>query len=98
MKLLLSSQSFNLDLGILLLSILIHLVCAMASPEVTTTMALPPSPVDTKRWWKSPNLRTLNFLMMIPLLSIFSQGSVHDPMITPSARLKLIWSIVSMEA
>ncbi|KAG4258901.1 hypothetical protein FPRO03_13367 [Fusarium proliferatum] len=37
-------------------------------------MALPPSPVDTKRWWKSPNLRTLNFLMMIPLLSIFSQG------------------------
>ncbi|KAF5560924.1 general substrate transporter [Fusarium phyllophilum] len=46
----------------------------MASPEVTTTMVLPPSPVDTKRWWKSPNLRTLNFLMMIPLLSIFSQG------------------------
>ncbi|KAG5804598.1 hypothetical protein H9Q74_012391 [Fusarium xylarioides] len=46
----------------------------MASPEVSTTMVLPPSPVDTKRWWKSPNLRTLNFLMMIPLLSIFSQG------------------------
>ncbi|KAF5563268.1 general substrate transporter [Fusarium napiforme] len=46
----------------------------MASPEVTTTMALPSSPVDTKRWWKSPNLRALNFLMMIPLLSIFSQG------------------------
>ncbi|KAF5253152.1 hypothetical protein FANTH_1983 [Fusarium anthophilum] len=46
----------------------------MASSEVTNTMALPPSPVDTKRWWKSPNLRTLNFLMMIPLLSIFSQG------------------------
>ncbi|KAF5603808.1 general substrate transporter [Fusarium subglutinans] len=46
----------------------------MASSGVTNTMALPPSPVDTKRWLKSPNLRTLNFLMMIPLLSIFSQG------------------------
>ncbi|KAJ5374236.1 general substrate transporter [Penicillium concentricum] len=35
---------------------------------------LPPSCVDTARWWKHRNLRALNLLMLIPLLSIFSQG------------------------
>ncbi|KAH7141541.1 general substrate transporter [Dactylonectria estremocensis] len=35
---------------------------------------MPESAVDTSRWWKSRNLRTLNLLLMIPMLSIFTQG------------------------
>lgn len=34
------------------------------------------SGVNTARWWKFHNLRKLNLLMFIPLLSIFSQGLV----------------------
>ncbi|KAH8701536.1 general substrate transporter [Talaromyces proteolyticus] len=35
---------------------------------------MPISLLDTKHWWRHQNLRTLNLLMLIPLLSIFSQG------------------------
>ncbi|KAK9455937.1 general substrate transporter [Dipodascopsis uninucleata] len=37
-------------------------------------MSVPKSRINTARWWKYTNLRNLNFLMLIPLLSIFSQG------------------------
>ncbi|KAM0323614.1 hypothetical protein ACHAPQ_008601 [Fusarium lateritium] len=48
----------------------------MSAPEPSKDLASqsPPSPVDTTRWWRFPNLRALNLLMVIPLLSIFSQG------------------------
>ncbi|KAF7713089.1 MFS-type Sugar/inositol transporter [Penicillium ucsense] len=35
---------------------------------------MPESRLDIDHWWRHPNLRTLNFLLLIPLLSIFSQG------------------------
>ncbi|KAG9252386.1 general substrate transporter [Emericellopsis atlantica] len=35
---------------------------------------MPESSVDTAKWWKSRNLRTLNLLLIFPLLSIFTQG------------------------
>lgn len=40
--------------------------------QVRTVM--PESSVDTNRWWHSPNLRQLNLLLIIPMLSIFTQG------------------------
>ena len=39
---------------------------------VVSTM--PESSVDTHKWWRSRNLRTLNLLLIIPMLSIFTQG------------------------
>jgi hypothetical protein len=36
--------------------------------------AMPDSKLDTKHWWKHPNLRKLNLLLIIPLLSIFTLG------------------------
>ncbi|RAO66029.1 uncharacterized protein BHQ10_002041 [Talaromyces amestolkiae] len=35
---------------------------------------MPESKLDIKHWWRHRNLRTLNLLLLIPLLSIFSQG------------------------
>ncbi|KAM0269443.1 hypothetical protein ACHAQH_009732 [Verticillium albo-atrum] len=49
-------------------------------PSATTPIRadeLPRAPEttrDTKRWWKRKNLRALNLWLLIPLLSIFSQG------------------------
>ncbi|KAJ5400504.1 hypothetical protein N7465_010993 [Penicillium sp. CMV-2018d] len=40
----------------------------------TQDTSFPSSSVDTVHWWKCRNLRTLNLLMVVPLLSIFSQG------------------------
>ncbi|TVY62513.1 Lactose permease [Fusarium oxysporum f. sp. cubense] len=42
--------------------------------EVQARVAMPESSVNTDRWWKSPNLRQLNLLLIIPMLSIFTQG------------------------
>ncbi|KAF5962403.1 lactose permease [Fusarium bulbicola] len=42
--------------------------------EVQMAAAMPESSVNTDRWWKSPNLRQLNLLLIIPMLSIFTQG------------------------
>lgn len=39
---------------------------------VVSTM--PESSVDTNKWWRSRNLRTLNLLLIVPMLSIFTQG------------------------
>ena len=39
---------------------------------------MPESPLDTEHWWRHRNLRNLNLLMLIPLLSIFSQGWVFS--------------------
>ncbi|KIW05920.1 uncharacterized protein PV09_03113 [Verruconis gallopava] len=36
--------------------------------------AMPQSSVDTSHWWRYKNLRTLNLLLLVPLLSIFTQG------------------------
>lgn len=51
----------------------------MSTPEPSKGLPgpNPHSSVDTSRWWRYPNLRALNLLMIIPLLSIFSQGSVR---------------------
>ncbi|KAH7017090.1 general substrate transporter [Ilyonectria destructans] len=35
---------------------------------------MPESRINTNRWWRYRNLRALNLWMLIPLLSIFSQG------------------------
>ncbi|KPM43252.1 hypothetical protein AK830_g3325 [Neonectria ditissima] len=35
---------------------------------------MPESSVETSRWWKARNLRTLNLLLVVPMLSIFTQG------------------------
>lgn len=32
------------------------------------------SKIDLKHWWRHKNLRALNLWLIIPLLSIFSQG------------------------
>ncbi|KFY09917.1 hypothetical protein V491_07900 [Pseudogymnoascus sp. VKM F-3775] len=37
-------------------------------------LAMPASSLDTEHWWRHKNLRTLNFLLVFPLLSIFTQG------------------------
>ncbi|KUL86934.1 hypothetical protein ZTR_05287 [Talaromyces verruculosus] len=37
-------------------------------------VAMPESKLDTRHWRRHRNLRTLNLLLLIPLLSIFSQG------------------------
>ncbi|CAI6342573.1 unnamed protein product [Periconia digitata] len=45
--------------------------------SATVVEPLPEAPqslLDTKRWWRHPNLRALNLWLLIPLLSIFSQG------------------------
>lgn len=36
--------------------------------------AMPASSLDTKHWWRHKNLRSLNLLLLIPLLSIFTLG------------------------
>ncbi|CEL04900.1 Putative Lactose permease [Aspergillus calidoustus] len=53
----------------------------MGSPEIKSSSleppqpsALPETPLDLKHWWRLKNLRTLNLLLLIPLLSIFAQG------------------------
>ncbi|KAM0297031.1 hypothetical protein ACHAPM_009900 [Fusarium culmorum] len=48
----------------------------MSTPEPSKGLPgpNPHSSVDTSCWWRYPNLRALNLLMIIPLLSIFSQG------------------------
>lgn len=35
---------------------------------------MPESSVDVVHWWRHKNLRSLNLLMMFPLLSLFTQG------------------------
>lgn len=49
-----------------------------ATSEIQVTAAMPESSVDTDRWWRSPNLRRLNLLLIIPMLSIFTQGFVPN--------------------
>lgn len=45
-------------------------------PHATNIQApyMPEGGVDVGKWWKYKNLRTLNFLLLLPLISIFSQG------------------------
>jgi hypothetical protein len=38
--------------------------------------SMPQGHVDTARWWRYKNLRALNLWILVPLLSIFSQGFV----------------------
>jgi hypothetical protein len=49
-----------------------------SSNAKATTMAIPmpESSVDVNKWWRFKNLRTLNLLLVFPLLSIFTQGYV----------------------
>lgn len=45
-----------------------------AAGEHSAAAAMPSTSVNTSRWWKSRNLRTLNLLLIFPMLSIFTQG------------------------
>ncbi|KAH7161781.1 general substrate transporter [Dactylonectria macrodidyma] len=47
---------------------------AQAKPADGVLPSMPESQLDLRRWWRHPNLRALNLWMLIPLLSIFSQG------------------------
>ncbi|KAL6352089.1 hypothetical protein LRP88_14531 [Fusarium phalaenopsidis] len=46
----------------------------MSAPVVEVRTLMPESSVDTTKWWNSRNLRTLNLLLIVPMLSIFTQG------------------------
>lgn len=46
----------------------------VAAANNPVALAMPASSVDTHHWWRQKNLRTLNFLILIPMLSIFTQG------------------------
>jgi hypothetical protein len=47
----------------------------MGSPQEQPVVdVMPASSVDTAKWWKVRNLRVLNLLLIIPMLSIFTQG------------------------
>ncbi|KAH6706411.1 lactose permease [Leptodontidium sp. MPI-SDFR-AT-0119] len=45
-----------------------------ASTAKAAASAMPESSVDVVHWWRQKNLRTLNLLLIFPLLSIFTQG------------------------
>ncbi|KAL4881055.1 general substrate transporter [Aspergillus karnatakaensis] len=42
--------------------------------SISVAPGIPEGSVDVDRWWKYKNLRTLNLLMVFPLLSLFTQG------------------------
>lgn len=39
--------------------------------------AMPDGTIDHKAWWRHRNLRTMNLLLVFPLLSIFTLGYVR---------------------
>ncbi|KFZ19742.1 hypothetical protein V501_00512, partial [Pseudogymnoascus sp. VKM F-4519 (FW-2642)] len=45
-----------------------------APKSSSVALAMPASSLDTEHWWRHKNLRTLNLLLVFPLLSIFTQG------------------------
>ncbi|KAI8716243.1 Glycoside hydrolase family 17 [Fusarium sp. LHS14.1] len=47
----------------------------MSPPVLEVRTFMPESSVDISKWWKSRNLRTLNLLLIVPMLSIFTQGT-----------------------
>lgn len=47
-----------------------------AAAAAALAAEIPKSRLDTSRWWRHKNLRALNLLMLIPLLSIYAQGQV----------------------
>ena len=59
-------SDFHLDMGSPNIKADIH--------EAPQPSVLPETPLDLHRWWQLKNLRTLNMLLLIPLLSIFAQG------------------------
>lgn len=53
----------------------LYLLATMHAPKSNSVaLAMPTSTVDTEHWWRHKNLRTLNLLLIFPLLSIFTQG------------------------
>jgi hypothetical protein len=52
------------------------LVPATTTIREAAAAAMPTSSVDTKRWWRAKNLRALNILLVVPLVSIFTLGWV----------------------
>lgn len=57
---------------------------------------MPESSVDVVHWWRHKNLRSLNLLMIVPLLSLFTQG--YDPAIShgiPNTMI-LFWILTSL--
>lgn len=49
---------------------------------------MPESSVDVVHWWRHKNLRSLNLLMMFPLMSIFTQGYVCN--LPPSEEIHVL--------
>lgn len=49
---------------------------------------MPESSVDVVHWWRHKNLRSLNLLMVFPLLSLFTQGYASD--LSPSGEPRRI--------
>jgi hypothetical protein len=47
---------------------------ATAAVREAAAMSIPQGTIDSNKWWKHKNLRTLNFLLFFPLLSIFTLG------------------------
>lgn len=47
---------------------------ASAEVIINEQSGMPEGRVDTKNWLKHKNLRKLNFLLLVPLMSIFTQG------------------------
>lgn len=53
-----------------------HTDTAHQEVAVSTHDGMPQTCLDTAHWWRYKNLRSLNLWLLVPLLSIFSQGSV----------------------
>jgi hypothetical protein len=45
-----------------------------AAARQVAAAAMPTSSVDTKYWYRQKNLRKLNLLIIVPLVSIFTLG------------------------
>lgn len=50
---------------------------ASKNPLAAAAPKMPEGSIDTTKWWRYKELRKLNLLLLIPLLSIFSQGYVY---------------------
>ena len=56
----------------------------MAPAPAPETLYMPSGSIDISKWWRYKNLRTLNFLLLIPLLSLFATGYVRFLPLLPS--------------
>jgi len=50
------------------------LVVGYDDSDTSAASEVPQSTIDTKRWWKHKNLLTLNLLLLLPLMSMYTLG------------------------